>query len=79
MDDVILDDLRSGTFLITAHARKRMHERGAAKADIVECGNTGTVTPQEDGKYKVTGCDVDGDALTVICAYDDGTLVVTLY
>lgn len=79
MDDVILDDLKNGNFLLTAHARVRMNERGAAKADIRECGLTGSVTQQPDGKFKVVGLDTDGDKITIICAYEEETLVVTLW
>ena len=43
------------------------------------CGSTGKVTLASDGKLKVVGFDIDGDELTVICVYDNGTLVITVY
>lgn len=56
-----------------------MKERGVSFSDIKECGATGNVKKQADGKFKVKGLDVDAEELTVICAYEDRTLIVTLY
>ncbi len=81
MDAVkVLNALRTGTFILSTHARLRMKERRVRFDDIVRCGQTASIAlPQEDGCYKVKGVDLDGDELTVIAAFDQDTIIVTLF
>jgi hypothetical protein len=72
-------DLASGNFRLTRHALERMAERTVSKADIRKVGSTGVVKLAEDGKFKVTGVDLDGDELSLICVYDHGTLIITVF
>mgnify|MGYP001610868729 CR=1 FL=1 len=76
----ILDDLKNGSFKITQHGYLRMSERGVIFQDIESVGTTCTNWKQQsDGKFKVVGKDTVGDELTVICAYNGETLVITLF
>lgn len=75
----ILKDLSSGDFNTTTHADERMAERNVADSDIRSCGRTGTAFLQSDGKYKVTGKDLDGDSLTLICVWNGDTLIITVF
>ena len=76
----ILDDLKNGDFRVTRHGYLRMSERGVLYQDIESVGVTCTDwKKQPNQKFKVTGKDTVGDELTVICAYDGETLVITLF
>lgn len=76
----IKNDLRSGSFELTQHALKRMRERGVRRTDIINLGfNLFRSLDQENGKVKLEGLDCDGEELTVVCVYDLGTLVITVY
>ena len=73
-------DLASGQFRTTLHARRRMAERMVSEMDIVEVGRTAeSIEAQENGKYRLSGRDLDGDRLEVVCAYIGETLVVTVF
>jgi hypothetical protein len=37
------------------------------------------VIPAEGGKFKVIGVDLDGEELTVVCVFDSGTLIITVF
>jgi len=56
-----------------------MAERNVSHADIRTCGETGKAKLQSDGKIKVTGTDLDGDELTLICVEEDGVLIITVF
>lgn len=75
----VLQSLYLGTYRLTLHARKRMSERGISSKDIQYLGQNRYVEDQEKGKYKVTGVDIDGLDLTVICVDEDEVLIVTVY
>jgi hypothetical protein len=67
-------------FSLTSHARQRMAERMIRIEDIGNVGLTAyEKTRQANGRWKLVGEDQDGDELAVICVYDGGTLVVTIY
>jgi Domain of unknown function (DUF4258) len=78
-ESLVLEDLASGNFRLTRHAIERMGQRTVTRADIRNVGGTGTVKPGDDGKLKVTGVDLDGDELTVVCVYESGTLIITVF
>jgi hypothetical protein len=62
------------------HARKRMRERGAGRADVREALVTAIACRAEaDERWKVTGIDTAGDELTVVVVIEDGVVVVTLF
>lgn len=62
------------------HAWKRMRERGAKREDVREALVTATICQaQPEERWKVTGLDTAGDALTVIVVIEDGVVVVTLF
>lgn len=75
----ILNQLAAGFFEVTLHTRIRMAERTVSDFDIMECGHTGKISLQFDGKFKVQGLDLDGDDLTVICVDTGGVLIITLF
>jgi hypothetical protein len=57
-----------------------MAARGARRADVHAAlsGATDCKTG-DDGRWRVTGKDLDGDELTVVVALDDGVVVVTVF
>jgi hypothetical protein len=76
----IVRDLVAGNFVPTGHAEKRMAERNVSEADIQSVGHTcSSIEPQRDGKFKINGRDMDGEDLSVVCAYDGQTLIITLF
>jgi hypothetical protein len=78
--EAIRTSLVSGRYRVTLHARQRMGERIISDSDISHCASVATrVNEQDDGKFRVTGPDLDGDELTLICAWDGETVIVTLF
>lgn len=75
--DIIKTDLITGNFRLTYHARQRMAERGVTVQDIKLCAEDGELFSDGD-EFKLIGLDSDNQDLTVICAYRDGTLIVTV-
>jgi hypothetical protein len=79
-NDRILRELQPGDFRLTLHAQERMAERQVTTRDIRECARTSKeVTEQDDSKFKVSGFDLDGEALNIICVWDGETLVITVF
>ena len=77
---VVIQDLIAGDFSVSTHAVKRMQQRTVTKNDIREAARTYfSAHVQADGKASITGFDLDGEELQVIAAYDNGTVVVTVY
>jgi hypothetical protein len=76
----VLDALKSGRFLLSIHAARRMRLRSVTKADIQACGRTAgsCIYQAGHGTYRIEGEDVDGQPLTVICGVDDVVVIVTL-
>lgn len=75
--DIIKADLINGNFRLTFHARQRMDERGVTVQDIKICAEDGELIPDGD-EFKLIGLDLENQDLTVVCAYRDGTLIVTV-
>jgi len=65
---------------ITSHARKRMRERSVFEDDIYEAIATASIcSPEENGKWRVVGQDIDEDELTLIIAVDGEDVIITLF
>jgi len=78
--DLIINNLKSGDFVLTVHAQERMNLRGVVFQDIIQVGHTAkTVKEIGNGKYEVDGLDIDECRLIVICAYHHKTLIVTVF
>jgi hypothetical protein len=78
--EIILASLRSGNFHIVPHAVVRMLERRILEADIEEVGRTAfKTTRQATGRYKITGFDLSGDELVVVCVYEGSTVIITVF
>ena len=70
----------AGRIVVTRHASQRMAQRGAGEADVrnaLTYAVTSLATP--DGRWKVTGPDMDGDALTLVVTIEGGVIVVTVF
>lgn len=80
-EQIILNSLKRGDFLFTKHSLERMAERGVLKADIISVGRTchSIKWQDEHQTYIVIGNDSDGLKLSVCCAYEKGTLIVTVF
>lgn len=72
----VLSRLAQGDYFVTKHAQLRMGQRTVSHKDIQRCARTGSASRQPDGKIRVSGKDCDDDDLTLICAEDDGALLV---
>lgn len=66
--------------VLRRHARKRQGERRASYDDIRHALSTATqcVDGNEPDTWCIVSTDLDGDALTVFIAFDDGVVVVTV-
>jgi hypothetical protein len=71
----------AGRIRVSQHAWQRMRQRGSAYADVrtALCAATDCTADRENEKWKVTGPDLDGDALTCVVAIESGIVVVTLF
>lgn len=67
-------------FVGNRHAKQRMHQRRVQIGDIISalCGAT-ECEQCPDGRWKVSGPDLDGDDLTLVVVVEDGVVVVTVY
>jgi hypothetical protein len=74
----ILNLLKTGKYLVTLHAKQRMASRNVSHADIKRCAATGSAV-ETDGKIKVTGLDCDDEELHIICVYEDGIIIITVF
>ncbi len=75
----IRSSLVSGRYRVTLHARQRMAERMIFDSDISHCAEMASINNQGEDKFKVTGQGLDGEELTIICAWDGETLIITLF
>lgn len=62
------------------HALPRMRQRGVSFADVEHALlNATQCRVQENGRWRLVSCDLDGDDLTLIAVVDDEVLVITLF
>lgn len=65
---------------VTSHARKRMRERSVFEDDIYEAIATAySCESEENGNWRVTGQDFDGDELILIIAIEGENVIITLF
>ncbi len=65
---------------ILRHAWQRMGERGAQYEDVRHAlGGARRCRAAGQGRWKVTGDDLDGDELTLVASIEAGVIVVTVY
>lgn len=71
----------AGRVRFSGHAYRRMDERGATKQDVIVACVSATKCKRgtEPGRWKATGPDLDGEDLTVVVAFEEGLLIVTLF
>ena len=81
----VLRDVRgyaqANRIVLTVHARQRMRERRATFADVQHALSAAErcEPAEEPERWRVTSADLDGDALTLVVAVEDGVVVVTLH
>jgi hypothetical protein len=78
---LVRQSLRAGNFMFSIHAASRSEERLISREDIKEAGRTAhTLTPREDGSFKVVGLDLEEIETTVICRFLERPrlLIITL-
>jgi hypothetical protein len=64
----------------SGHALQRMGERNVRRGDVISALVNGqSANSQTNNCYRVTGPDLDGDALDVVVAIESGVVVVTVY
>ena len=80
-EDTILIGLKTGNFLLSVHASHRMRQRSVTAADIRTCGRSAKCCRYnaQNGTWRVEGTDLDGETLTVICAFDGEIIIVTIF
>lgn len=78
-----LDTIRNlasrGRVLFSRHAQQRMQQRNVSYKDAFSALSHASACEGNGDNWKVTGPDVDGDALTCVVALEDGVVVVTVY
>jgi hypothetical protein len=78
--DAIRFAASAGHIRYEAHARQRMKERGVRREDIRHALiNVESCKAVRDERWKVTGPDLDGDALTVVLVIEGDVVVITVY
>jgi Domain of unknown function (DUF4258) len=72
---------RLNRFQVSGHALLRMRHRNVTRQDIASAlASARTAAPEAETRWKLLGgCDCDGDVLTVVVAFDAGTIVVTVF
>ena len=72
---------RTGLFRTTAHAKRRMLERGVTWVDVATGLRSATdATAEAENKWRFTGgSDAHGDELTIVAVLNSGVLVVTVF
>jgi len=56
-----------------------MGERGASAEHVMHALQSATTCSSSGERWKVTGPDLDGDALTVVVVLEDEVIVVTVF
>lgn len=79
-----LQDIRgyalAGRIEVVPHASRRMRERGVIVDDLWHALTTATACKAEpEERWRVDSTDLEGDALAVVVALEDGVVVVTLF
>ena len=70
----------AGRVRFSQHAYHRMDERGATERDVIKAlANATRCEAANDGRWKASGPDLDGDTLTAVVALESGVLVVTMF
>ncbi|HKO91398.1 MAG TPA: DUF4258 domain-containing protein [Polyangiaceae bacterium] len=70
---------RRGRFVISAHAHQRMRQRNTSLQDVRSALTGAQRCEADDLKWKVTGPDGDGDALTCVVVLEGTLVVVTVF
>ena len=79
----VLEEVRrcsTGQIVIAGHARERMGERGVTFGDVRHAlTNATSCRAQPNGRWRVTGPDLDGDELVLVVVLEAGMVVVTVF
>ncbi len=76
----ILNLIMAGNYILTHHAYTRMQERSITDGDILECARTAvTVETQSDGKFKIKGLDLTEIETTIVCAFKNDVVIITVF
>lgn len=83
--EAVAEARRAGTtrrFVVSLHARQRQGPRSVQLGDIAAALASATSASYQADRdtWRIDGgLDLDGDELTVIVAFEDGVVVVTVY
>lgn len=71
---------RAGRYVISDHAAKRMNQRNVRPVDI-RCALQGATecVALADERWRATGPDFDGDALSCVVAIEGDVVVITVF
>ena len=79
----MLEEIRrcsAGQIVIAGHARARMGERGVTLGDVRHAlSNATACKAQPNGRWRVTGPELDGDELVLVVVLEAGVVVVTVF
>jgi hypothetical protein len=80
-NEQIVEALKTGKFLPSVHAARRMRQRSITEADIRRCGLTAKACyyQSRNKTWRIEGEDLDGDPLTVVCGVDGIVVIVTIF
>ncbi|MBI3202608.1 MAG: DUF4258 domain-containing protein [Myxococcales bacterium] len=71
---------RAARYVISEHAAKRMNQRNVRPVDI-RCALAGATAcaALPDDRWKTTGPDLDGDALSCVVVIEGDVVVITVF
>jgi hypothetical protein len=70
----------AGRIQLSSHAKERCRERGVLFGDVrAALSKARECQEQDNGRWRVVGDDLGGDALTAVIVFEDGVVVVTLF
>lgn len=77
--EAVREDLINGDYRPSFHARQRMSQRNVTNQDIASVAETAPGYVDKDGTFVFDGFDSYSDNLTVVAAYENGVVIVTVF
>lgn len=80
-EEIIIEKLKAGDFLVTSHAQIRMRERNVVVEDIINAASEVlSIKWQENHhSYLLEGEDLLGESLFIAADIDEGVVIVTVF
>lgn len=71
----------SGRYIYADHALDQMSRRNVTRGDVRSALGSATVATfqADNGRWRITGTDRDGDSLSLAVVFENGIVVVTVF